>query len=75
MMYQKDVAVEDSVAASSITERQARRVATTNWNLKTASGDSGSQRRHMQRGEIDAILKEHDGEARVWQTYPESWVR
>ena len=26
------------------------------------------------KDEIAAILKEHDGEARVWQTYPETWV-
>ena len=58
---------EDASVAELSIERP-QRAATSNWRPDDQMGWM------IQRSEIEAILKEHDGEARVWQFGAESWV-
>ena len=44
-----------------------RRQSTSNWSCE------GLGQPELQAAEIDAILREHDGEVRVWQCHQESW--
>ena len=60
---------DPSIASHSISERSLRRAETTNWKR----GDS-STRHQLKKAEIEAIMKSHEGEARLWQTEPECWV-
>ena len=60
---------DPSISSMSMSERSLRRADTSNWK----SGDK-STLHQLQRGEIEAIMKSHEGEARLWQTEPECWV-
>ena len=63
---------EYSIATQSIRTSLAKRKKTSNWTPHDRVG--GSQRRHIQWSEIEAIFKDHEGETRVWQLFPEEWV-
>jgi hypothetical protein len=60
---------DPSISSMSMSERSLRRADTSNWK----SGDK-STLHQLQRAEIEAIMKSHEGEARLWQTEPECWV-
>ena len=60
---------EESVATFSITPAFQHRRPTSNWRPDSAA--SGADR---QCQEVEAIFKDHEGEARVWQTSEECWV-
>jgi hypothetical protein len=71
----RDGPICSSVAVSHILEYA--REDTSNWQAETPVGSPALPFRKSplvrQRAEIDAILKYHDGEARVWQSQPEHW--
>jgi hypothetical protein len=71
----RDGPICSSVAVSHIFEYA--REDTSNWQAETTVGSPALPLRKSplvrQRAEIDAILKYHDGEARIWQSQPEHW--
>ena len=75
--WRDDGAHERSIATLSIHRSEMLRRETSNWKAVVHS-KAGSVRlnagmRHLQFAEIEAILKQHEGEARVWQTDAECW--
>ena len=75
--WRDDSAHERSIATMSIHSSEMLRRETSNWKAAVQS-DGGSVRlsagmRYLQFAEIEAILKQHEGEARVWQTDAECW--
>jgi len=75
--WRDDSAHERSIATMSIHSSEMLRRETSNWKAAVQS-DGGSVRlsagmKYLQFAEIEAILKQHEGEARVWQTDAECW--
>ena len=70
--YQEDSlsAFDESIGQASV---ESKREDTTNW--KRQYGTLKLRRPpHLERAsEVEAIFKEHEGEARVWQTAREEW--
>ena len=75
--WRDDPEREESIASMSIKNDSLQRRETSNRKLVPGGSnlieDDGSQQRFLQRSEIDAVLKAHEGEARVWQTTTEYW--
>jgi len=71
----RDGPISSSVAVAHIFE--FAREDTSNWRAEKPVGSPALPLRLSplvrQRAEIGAILKYHDGEARIWQTRPEHW--
>jgi hypothetical protein len=71
----RDGPISSSVAVAHIFE--FARQDTSNWRAEKPVGSPPLPLRLSplvrQRAEIDAILKYHDGEARIWQIRPELW--
>ena len=52
-----------------------RRVRQKIWNWKPAHwNEDGSSEHFNMRSEVEHYFKQHEGEARVWQTEPEQWL-
>jgi hypothetical protein len=57
----------------SLLEGTLRREETSNWRQRELWEDIEFGQRELQAAEINSILKEHDGEVRVWQRRSEVW--
>ena len=52
-----------------------RRVRQKTWNWQPAHwNEDGSSEHYNMHSEVTHYLKQHEGEARVWQTEPEQWL-
>ena len=71
--YQEDSlsAFDESIGQASV---ECKREDTSNWKREYGGALKLRRPPHLERAsEVEAILKEHEGEARVWQTSREEW--